>query len=57
MKEVSRDELVTIIGGTNSITAPIINAITNVIKVLYDAGSGLGSAIRRLNDNSMCPTK
>ncbi|MBQ6476985.1 MAG: hypothetical protein IJI43_00930 [Bacilli bacterium] len=57
MREVSSHELVTITGGTNSISAPIINALTNIIKVLYDAGSGLGSAIRRMSANSMCPTK
>ena len=57
LKEVSKDELVAITGGTNTFSAPIINAITNIIKVLYDAGSGLGSAIRRISSNSMCPTK
>lgn len=56
MKEVSTEELIKIVGGTD-ITAPIINALTNVFKVLYDAGSGLGSAIRRITSNNMCPTK
>ena len=56
MREVNEKELLEITGG-GDITAPIINALTNVFKVLYDAGSGLGSAIRRISDNSMCPTK
>ena len=56
LKEISNEELNQIVGGTD-ITAPIINALTNVFKVLYDAGSGLGSAIRRITSNNMCPTK
>ena len=56
MREVSNEELTNITGG-GDITAPIINALTNVFKILYEAGSGLGSAIRRIANNSMCPTK
>ena len=56
MKEINSEELTKIVGGTD-ITAPIINALTNVFKVLYESGSGLGSAIRRITNNEMCPTK
>lgn len=56
MKELSNQELYLITGGVD-ITAPIINALTNVFKVIYEAGSGLGSAIRRISSNDMCPTK
>ena len=28
---------------------------TNVIKVLIDAGIGVGSAIRRVHDDKLCP--
>ncbi len=40
-------------GGTVSL-ATWLNAVTNIIKVLFDAGEGLGSSIRRLGDNNIC---
>ena len=48
-------ELDNIIGGGESISGTILNAFTNIIKVLYDAGEGLGSAIRRLYEGNLCP--
>lgn len=47
-------ELAKICGGT-TITSGIINAFTNIIKVLMDAGHGVGSAIRRIGEGNLCP--
>ena len=55
MKVINSNELDTIKGGNTSITGPIINAIVNVIKVLQDAGFELGSGIRRISENNLCP--
>ena len=57
IKKISDEELNYITGGTNSVTAGIINACTNLIKVLYSAGEGVGSSIRRIHDDDLCPTK
>lgn len=45
-----------IIGGA-TISGTLINAFTNIIKVLHEAGTGVGSSIRRIVDNNMCPLK
>ena len=54
MKEVDDVELKLIYGG-DGVSAAIINAFVNVIKVLKDAGHDLGSAIRRIGENNICP--
>lgn len=54
MKEIKSDNLVKITGGT-TLTATVINALVNVIKVLKDAGYSLGSGIRRISENNICP--
>lgn len=53
MKLVHDDELEKIKGG--SITGPVVSAFNEIIKVLFQAGEGLGSSIRRIKDNSLCP--
>lgn len=50
------DDLEKIVGGT-SLTGSVINALTEIIKVLGDAGRGLGSSIRRIGTNNLCPLK
>lgn len=54
MKSCSCKELESIYGGT-TITGTIINAVVNVVKLLADAGRGVGSAIRRISEHNMCP--
>lgn len=55
MKKIEENILEEITGGNTSITGPIINALVNVIKVLKDAGYSIGSGIRRIGENSLCP--
>lgn len=55
MKKLKQETLDTTYGGTTTITGPIINAIVNVIRVLKEAGYGLGSGIRRISENNLCP--
>jgi len=55
MKEIEKEKLETINGGTDPITGPIITAITGIIKLLQDAGHALGSGIRRISEDNLCP--
>lgn len=55
MKKIEEQDLEEITGGNTSITGPIINALVNVIKVLKDAGYSIGSGIRRIGENNLCP--
>ena len=57
LKKISDNDLETIIGGSGSISSSVINALTNIIKFLYETGSGVGSAFRRIHDKDLCPTK
>ena len=57
LKEIDDIELETIVGGGTSISSSVINALTNIIKFFYDVGSGVGSALRRMHDKDLCPTK
>ena len=56
MTKLNEIELDSIKGGTN-VTGPVINAIVNVIKILKEAGYSLGSGIRRIAENNLCPLK
>ena len=55
MKQIDDNILETIYGGSTTITGTIINALTNVIKILKEASYSLGSGLRRINDNNLCP--
>lgn len=52
--KVKKEQLDQIVGGT-TISGTLINAFTNIIKVLFDAGRGVGSSIRRMVENDICP--
>lgn len=54
MKKIDNDTLDEIKGGS-SVTGPIINAFVNIIKVIQEAGYALGSGIRRISEDSLCP--
>jgi len=56
MKEIANEEMLEIIGGI-SITAAFVNALSRVANTIMDAGRALGSAIRRISTNNMCPCK
>ncbi len=55
MKEIDSDLLDSINGGTNTISSTVINAFTNLIKLLKDAGYSLGSGVRRIGEDKLCP--
>ena len=58
MKKIEEQELEKVIGGTNTyITGPIIEAFVSVIEFIYQTGEKVGSSIRRMSEDSMCPIK
>ena len=55
MKDINEQELDKIKGG--NISGPIINAVVSIIEVLKNAGYALGSGIRRISEDNLCPLK
>lgn len=55
IKEKTLDEIV---GGASStsLTGAVITALTNIIKIIFDAGNSVGTSIRRLTEEEgICP--
>lgn len=57
MKALKEEKMDNIKGGDATITGTIINAIVNVIEALKNAGYSLGSGIRRISEDELCPLK
>lgn len=57
MKKLEEEKLDNICGGQAAISGPIINALVSVINILKDAGYSIGSGIRRISENDLCPLK
>ena len=56
MDTIEKERLVEIKGGTtNPLTSAFLNAFTNIVKVLFDAGHSVGGAFRRIAEDSLCP--
>lgn len=54
MQQITDYDLEKITGGT-TISGTVINALKNIIELLQDAGYALGSGIRRISENNLCP--
>ena len=57
MKALKEEKMDNLKGGDATITGTIINAIVNVIEALKNAGYSLGSGIRRISEDELCPLK
>ena len=58
MKRIEETELEKVMGGTNTyITGPIMEAFVSIIDFIYQTGEKVGSAIRRMSEDNMCPLK
>lgn len=57
MRSLKENQLDSIKGGDATITGTIINALVSVIEVLKNAGYSLGSGIRRISEDNLCPLK
>lgn len=54
MKKISNEELQTIMGGID-FTGAMISSLVRGIKTLLDFGRSIGTAIRRVSENKLCP--
>lgn len=57
MNNLDKNKLNNIVGGSSDISAPIINAVVSIVKLLIDAGKDLGSSFRRIGEHNLCPLK
>ena len=55
MVELKEEKLNNTVGGGTTITGTLVDALVDVAKTIYGFGQGLGSSIRRLAEDSMCP--
>ena len=53
MRDLNNNELMNIEGG--AISGTLINSITRGIDTILNVGRSLGSAIRRIGSNNVCP--
>ncbi len=54
MKKIKEKDLININGGA-SVTSSIINSFVRLYNSLIDLGRTIGSSIRRIATNSLCP--
>lgn len=52
--KLEKQELMMIRGGVN-ITGTMISSFVRCLDIMLDIGRSLGSAIRRMSENSICP--
>lgn len=55
MIKIENEKLDIICGGGVSFTGTLVSALTDVIKMLYDAGHAVGSSVRRVKEKELCP--
>lgn len=55
MKNLTKEELKKIRGGSTSLTSSMLNYLGDLIDILISAGRKLGSSIRRIGSNKICP--
>lgn len=54
MNNLSKKEMLLIVGGASAISGTIVNAFVNGIKIVLELGRSFGTAIRRLSGNNVC---
>lgn len=58
MKKIETEELKRIKGGANfAITGVLLSEFNNLIQILMNAGQQLGSSLRRIGSDKICPIK
>ena len=53
--EYLENEKLNLINGGTSITGSLVTALTSGVKALFDVGRSLGSSVRRLSSDEICP--
>ena len=49
------DEKLNLLDGGETITGTLVTALTSGVKALFDVGRSLGSSVRRLSSDEICP--
>ena len=55
MKKINDKDLLLIVGGATTLSGTILNQLNKLISILVDAGKSLGSSIRRISEDKICP--
>ena len=53
MKELKKNEMENINGG--NVSSAVINAVVNVVNIIFELGEKIGSSINRLLNDTYCP--
>ncbi len=56
MTKLSKEELQKVNGGID-LTGTLLNSFTSLIKILLETGRAVGSSLRRIEENQICPLK
>ena len=57
MKKINDKDLLLIVGGASTLSGTILNQLNKLISILVDSGKSLGSSIRRISEDKVCPLK
>ena len=55
MKKINDKDLLLIVGGASTLSGTILNQLNRLISILVDSGKSLGSSIRRISVDKICP--
>lgn len=55
MKKINDKDLLLIVGGASTLSGTILNQLNKLISILVDSGKSLGSSIRRISEDKICP--
>lgn len=55
MKKINDKDLLLIVGGATTLSGTILNQLNRLISILVDSGKSLGSSIRRISEDKICP--
>ena len=55
MKKINDKDLLLIVGGASTLSGTILNQLNKLISILVDSGRSLGSSIRRISEDKICP--
>ena len=55
MKKINDKDLLLIVGGASTLSGTILNQLNKLISILVDSGKSLGSSIRIISEDKICP--
>lgn len=55
MEKINDKDLLLIVGGATTLSGTILNQLNKLISILVDSGKSLGSSIRRISEDKICP--